>query len=69
MRKVEKMVLNQLAKKELSRRQMGKIKGGRNCTCGCCYYDTEGSSIVDNAYANCIDGKTTYCGDSFPVYC
>ena len=63
------MTLSQLAKKELTKRQQGLIKGGRgNCTCGCCYAgDGGGSSIVDNAVANCKDNKTTYCEIDFPV--
>ena len=50
MKKIDKMVLNQISKKELTQRQMGRVKGGRgNCTCGCC-----GSSSVEaNGDANC----------------
>ena len=68
MRKLERMVLSQLAKKELTQRQMGRIKGGRNtCTCGCCYVENGGSDCVDNGYANCVTNKTTTC--SVISYC
>ena len=62
MKKIDKMTLSQLAKKELTKRQQGLIKGGRyNCTCGCCYADSEGSSVEDNSNANCDGHQTTYC--------
>ena len=67
MKKIGKLVLNQIAKKELTQRQMGKIKGGRNsCTCGCCYADNQGSAIDDNGCANWRGNMTSYCPNSPP---
>lgn len=63
MKKLEMLVLNQLAKKELSQRQQTMIKGGRSCTCGCCYASSGGSDTTDNGYANCISGLNTKCSD------
>ena len=62
MRKLERMVLSQLAKKELNQRQMSKIKGGGNCSCGCCYAgEAGGSSSFENRDANCALNTTTLC--------
>ena len=71
MKKIGKLVLNQIAKKELSQRQMGKIKGGRNvCICGCCYADGGGgSSTTDNGDANCLGGQYSPCGLALIVVC
>ena len=63
MRKVEKLVLNQLAKKELTQRQQAMIKGGRGCTCGCCYANSGGSSSVDNGLVNCYGSLRTNCDE------
>lgn len=59
MKKINKLVLNQLAKKELTQRQQGLIKGGGagTCPCGCCYGNSGGSDTVDNGEANCQQGK------------
>ena len=59
MKKINKLALNQIAKKELSRKQMQYFKGGRSCWCGCCYYPSEpgGSNLNDN-------GCAVYCGGS-----
>ena len=69
MKKISKLVLNQIAKKELTQRQQGFIKGGRHgCTCGCCYAGSGGgSSQTDNWIANCeggSDGLQTNCPTS-----
>ena len=68
MRKVEKLVLNQLAKKELTQRQQAMIKGGRGCHCGCCYAGSGGSSSTQNGLANCADGLRSPCGDEVNIW-
>jgi len=65
-KKNSKLALSQMAKKELTQRQMGMLKGGKHlvyCTCGCCYQDSGGSSTVDNRNANCKLNMTTMCND------
>lgn len=37
MKKIEKLSLNRLTKKELTLGEMNKVKGGTFCECGCCY--------------------------------
>ena len=70
MKKVEKLVLNQMAKKELSQRQQVMIKGGRNlCTCGCCYANSGGSDTTDNGLANCESSKNTFCPVNSSWFC
>jgi len=71
MKKIETLVLNQIAKKELSQRQLGKVKGGRiSCLCGCCYAgDAGGSSTTNNGDANCSAGKYSTCGFALVVVC
>lgn len=66
MKKLEKLVLSQLAKRELSWRQQAMIKGGKyNCTCGCCYAGGGGgSSSLDNGIANCDSHLKTQCSDT-----
>ena len=49
MKKIDKLVLNQISKKELTQRQLGRVKGGRACACGCCYANSGGSDNVDKA--------------------
>ena len=62
MKEIKKMVLKQIANKELSKRQMGKYKGGKfDCICGCCYQNTGGSNTVDNGLTNCDLHLKTYC--------
>ena len=62
MKKISKLVLSQIAKKELTQRQQGLIKGGKGCSCGCCYKDSGGSSSDVNGGANCRGGGLhTYC--------
>jgi len=62
MKKIETLVLNQIAKKELSQRQMWRVKAGKACTCGCCYAGSGGGSdSVTNGFANCDGNKKTYC--------
>jgi len=63
---IGKLALSQLAKKELTQRQMGNVKGGKHlivCTCGCCYADSGGSSTQVNRNANCELDTTTLCGE------
>jgi len=69
MKKMSKLVLNQIAKKELTQRQQGSIKGGNSCTCGCCYAENQGSEWDDNGQANCLGSKKTYCPNPFGVSC
>ena len=58
MKKIDRIVLGQLAKKELTQRQLGKIKGGNLCTCGCCYYPNGGGADgVTNGDTNCVGNK------------
>jgi len=58
MKKIERLVLNQIAKKELSQRQIGKIKGGRfSCAC-CCSYAGGGTDSLGNGYGNCENATT-----------
>lgn len=69
MKKIQKLFLNRLTKKELTIPEMNKVKGGNQCGCGCCYDGTPGdighggSSTVDNGLANCAipTGSTVYC--------
>jgi len=61
MQKISKLALNQVAKKELSQRQLGKIKAGKGCTCGCCYVNSGGSNSAINGTANCRGEFHTYC--------
>jgi natural product precursor len=63
MKKLNKLVLGELAKKELSQREQNNIRGGLQCTCGCCYTNSGGSSDVDNQRANCDHGLDTGCSD------
>ena len=44
--------LNTLVKNTMNEKEMQHIKGGRNCSCGCCYANNGGSSVNDNALAN-----------------
>ena len=71
MRKIEKLVLNQIAKKELTQRQQGLIRGGRGqnaCLCGCCAQG--GSSTDNNADANCkLGGYYSPCGTKMWEVC
>jgi len=69
MKKIERLVLHYLAKKEIHHRQMGKLRGGKQrCTCGCCYAGSGGGSDVDyNGCANWKEDKTSYCPDS-PIF-
>lgn len=77
MKKIQKLSLNRLTKKELTIPEMNKVKGGTNqCDCGCCYDGTPGdigyggSSTQDNGIANCAHEwhSTVYC-DSAHVWC
>ena len=62
MHKTELLALSQIAKKELSRKQMQYVKGGKSCTCGCCYYANEPDpSTNDAGYALCLNGSDTSC--------
>jgi len=68
MKKIERLVLHYLAKKEIHHRQMGKLRGGKQrCSCGCCYATSGGSDIGDNGCANWKESKMSYCPDS-PIF-
>jgi len=75
MKKLNKLILNDLSNKELSHKAMSQIIGGRTtiCTCGCCYKDQGGSGDDDNMMANCTTpplGLLTYCpGDPWLLFC
>ena len=56
MKKISKLVLSQIARKELSQRQQRTIKGGRHCTCGCCYAGSGGSNTDWNGCTNNAGG-------------
>jgi len=57
MKKLNKIVLNKLEKKELTFKEQAKIKGGaETCACGCCYAGSGGSSDFQNGQANCSQG-------------
>lgn len=58
MKKIQKLSLNRLTKKELNLEEMNRVKGGTElyiCGCGCCYEGT-GSLNADNRQANCESG-------------
>lgn len=66
MKRIEKLSLTKLSKKELNYQEMNRVKGGTNgCQCGCCYSiecggDGSGSDMQVNANCNDCTGKTTY---------
>ena len=72
LKKIQKLVLNRLSKKELSFGELNKVKGGEEyylCGCGCCY-DGEpgdpgygGSSNFMNKATNCKTGLSS------PIMC
>jgi natural product precursor len=74
MKKLNKLVLNELSKKELSDKAMSGIKGGgeismQMCTCGCCYAGQGGSDTFENGWANCRIPTTTLCPNQDDVHC
>jgi natural product precursor len=59
MKKLNKLVLGELAKKELSQREQNNIRGGNVCGCGCCY-----AQMGDTNYsggANCGHDMVSAC--------
>jgi natural product precursor len=58
MKKLSKLVLVELEKKELTQREMKKIRGGHSCTCACYSGGNSGSSPYggSNTVAN-LDGN------------
>ena len=68
MKKIGTLVLNQLAKKELSQRQMKEIQGGCGpCPCACC---NAPSGTADNGEANCEQNKwSDGCADGAYSFC
>ena len=71
MKKIEKLSLNRLSKKELTLGEMNKVKGGNSCPCGCCYVGSGGSASYDNGDANCRQGlsSTVFCEGSGNMLC
>jgi len=71
MKKIDKLILGQLAKKELSKGQQSLLKGGRGvCPCGCCYGDSGGSDSFDNGTANCERGiGSSGCANGAYTFC
>lgn len=73
MKRIEKLSLNRLSKKELTFREMNKVKGGSSCPCGCCYaglpgdHGHGGSSDFQNGNANCSIG--IFYGDPWSYGC
>jgi natural product precursor len=57
MKKLSKLILVELERKELAQREMKNVKGGLSapCECGCCYAGSGGggSSSFNNGQANC----------------
>ncbi|GHV34138.1 hypothetical protein FACS1894178_1050 [Bacteroidia bacterium] len=56
---MKNLKLNKLEERNLSEKQMNHIKGGGvgdPCGCGCCYADSGGSSVADNAWSNSQSG-------------
>jgi natural product precursor len=59
---MKNLKLNKLSARNLTDRQMDKIKGGdpcvlvRTCTCGCQYANSGGSSVSDNCSTNSSSG-------------
>ncbi|WP_317046310.1 TIGR04149 family rSAM-modified RiPP [Parabacteroides pacaensis] len=49
-------------KEELGQRQMNELRGGANCTCGCHYEYSGGSSNATNNNANYKNSYTSYGG-------
>jgi natural product precursor len=63
MKKLSQLVLVELESRELSGRQMKKLKGGNHCVCGCCYAGGGGGSSSNmNADANCDGNLYSTCG-------
>lgn len=61
--------LNKLNKNLLSNEQMKGVTGGANtCQCGCCYANSGGSSVTDNAWANARHGYTSPCEIKHIIY-
>lgn len=70
MLKTELLALSQIAKKELSRRQMKYVKGGKTCFCGCCYYPEQGSGDVNaNGCAMYHGGGSSNCPEGWNGNC
>ena len=64
MKKLTKISLNNLEKKELDYKEQSNIKGGGGpCACGCCYAGTGGSSAFMNGQTNCSQGLNS------PAFC
>jgi len=57
MKHLNKLKLNQLAKADLSKREMNALLGGVGCCgCGCAYRDQGGSSDATNGSTNRSSG-------------
>jgi natural product precursor len=62
MKRLSKLVLIELERKELSQREMKHVKGGNTCGCGCCYAENGGgSSSGSNGAANCTNNFYSPC--------
>jgi natural product precursor len=69
MKKLSKLMLIELERKELSQREMKHVKGGNTCGCACCYAGGGGgSSINDNGGANCSGSMYSPCGTMETTY-
>jgi natural product precursor len=65
MKKLRRLKLNQLSKKELANREMKQLTGkgaGDPCGCACAYADTGGSHVAVNMAANSQTGSTSNYG-------
>lgn len=73
MKKLGKLKLNKLNKAELENREMNNLLGGGDpgdCTCGCHYSGTGGSSSCDNGRENWTNGYSSYGGgDTYGCAC
>lgn len=72
MKKIERLSLNKLSRKELTTHEMSKVRGGENvCVCRCCYSsepecngDGTGYSKLQNSHANNCDSIWSTCDSS-----
>ncbi len=61
--KLKKIKLNEISKVHLEEMEMCRLLGGGtpgNCTCGCLYADSGGSSTASNDAANDAYGYSSY---------
>lgn len=61
--KLKKLKLNEISRTRLEESEMCRLLGGGtpgNCTCGCLYANSGGSSTASNDAANNASGLTSY---------